>query len=101
MCLLDKGGSLSKVRIPVPYFIFGDRPPLIGCIEYLDKAFDWAESCGMQILIELHTVPGSQNVEGRKSEEMGLRHPHRIDLAGHHRRADQSHSSLIITGFGC
>lgn len=53
--------GLTKVRIPVPYFIFGDRPPMIGCIEYLDKAFDWAEVCGMQILIDMHTVPGSQN----------------------------------------
>lgn len=53
--------GLTKVRIPVPYFIFGDRPPMIGCIEYLDKAFDWAEACGMQILIDMHTVPGSQN----------------------------------------
>lgn len=53
--------GLNMVRIPVPYFIFGDRPPLIGCIEYLDKAFDWAEACGLKILIDLHTVPGSQN----------------------------------------
>lgn len=53
--------GLNTVRIPVPYFIFGDRPPLIGCIEYLDKAFDWAEECGLKILIDLHTAPGSQN----------------------------------------
>lgn len=24
--------GLNAVRIPVPYFIFGDRPPYIGCI---------------------------------------------------------------------
>ena len=30
-------------------------------MEYLDKAFDWAEKYGLQILIDLHTVPGSQN----------------------------------------
>ena len=53
--------GLNTVRIPVPYFIFGDREPFIGCIEYLDKAFDWAEKYGIQILIDLHTVPGSQN----------------------------------------
>ena len=49
------------LRIPVPYFIFGDQPPFNGCVEYLDKAFDWAEKYGLQILIDLHTVPGSQN----------------------------------------
>lgn len=53
--------GLNMVRIPVPYFIFGDRDPFIRCVEYLDKAFDWAEKFGLQILIDLHTAPGSQN----------------------------------------
>ncbi|MBQ6362580.1 MAG: cellulase family glycosylhydrolase [Lachnospiraceae bacterium] len=53
--------GLNTVRIPVPYFIFGDRPPFIGCIEQLDKAFAWAERYGLQILIDLHTAPLSQN----------------------------------------
>lgn len=26
---------MDAVRIPVPYFIFGDREPFIGCIEKL------------------------------------------------------------------
>lgn len=53
--------GLNAVRIPVPYFIFGDVEPFIGCIEYLDKAFNWAEKYNLQILIDLHTAPGSQN----------------------------------------
>ena len=53
--------GMDSVRIPVPYFIFGDRKPFIGCIEELDKAFNWAEKYGLQILIDLHTVPLSQN----------------------------------------
>lgn len=53
--------GLNAVRIPVPYFIFGDRPPFIGCIAELDKAFGWAEKYGLQILIDLHTAPLSQN----------------------------------------
>lgn len=56
-----KSWGLSSVRIPVPYFIFGDRPPFIGCIEELDKAFNWAEKYGLSILIDLHTAPMSQN----------------------------------------
>lgn len=56
-----KEQGIWLLRIPVPYFIFGDRPPFNGCVEYLDKAFDWAEKYGLQILIDLHTVPGSQN----------------------------------------
>ena len=53
--------GLNLVRIPVPYFIFGDVKPFIGCVEYLDRAFGWAEAYGIKILIDLHTVPGSQN----------------------------------------
>lgn len=53
--------GLNTVRIPVPYFIFGDRPPFIGCVEELDNAFLWAERYGLKILIDLHTAPDSQN----------------------------------------
>ena len=53
--------GMNTVRIPVPYFIFGDRPPFIGCIEELDKAFAWAEKYDIRILIDLHTAPLSQN----------------------------------------
>lgn len=56
-----KAMGMEAVRIPVPYFIFGDREPFIGCIEELDKAFNWAEKYGLQILIDLHTAPDSQN----------------------------------------
>lgn len=53
--------GLNMVRLPVPYFVFGDRPPFPGCIEYVDTAMDWAEKYGLQILLDLHTVPHSQN----------------------------------------
>ena len=53
--------GLNMVRLPVPYFTFGDRAPFVGCVEYIDKAFDWAEKYGLQILLDLHTVPYSQN----------------------------------------
>lgn len=53
--------GFNLVRIPIPYFIFGDRDPFIGCIEYLDKAFEWAKAYKLKILIDLHTAPFSQN----------------------------------------
>ncbi len=56
-----KSWGMDAVRIPVPYFIFGDRAPFIGCVEELDKAFNWAERYGLKILIDLHTAPMSQN----------------------------------------
>lgn len=59
--LTIKSWGMNAVRIPVPYFIFGDRPPFIACTQELDKAFAWAESVGLEILIDLHTAPMSQN----------------------------------------
>ena len=56
-----KSWGLDTVRIPVPYFIFGDRKPFIGCVDQLDKAFSWAEKYGLKILIDLHTAPDGQN----------------------------------------
>lgn len=56
-----KAMGLNAVRIPVPYFVFGDVAPFIGCVEELDKAFNWAERYGLQILIDLHTAPDGQN----------------------------------------
>lgn len=56
-----KAMGMEAVRIPVPYFIFGDREPFIGCIRELDKAFNWAEKYGLEILIDLHTAPMGQN----------------------------------------
>lgn len=53
--------GLNLIRLPVPFFVFGDRAPYVGCIEYVDRAFGWAEKYGVQILLDLHTVPGSQN----------------------------------------
>lgn len=53
--------GIDFVRIPVPFFVFGDYEPYVGCLDYLDKAFRWAARHSIQILIDLHTVPDSQN----------------------------------------
>ncbi len=51
----------NLVRLPVPYFVFGDIKGHPGCVEYVDRAFDWAERTGLKVMLDLHTVPGSQN----------------------------------------
>ena len=48
------------VRIPVPYYLFGTEHHM-ACVEYLDQAFVWAERWGLKVLVDLHTVPLSQN----------------------------------------
>lgn len=56
-----KAMGMESVRIPVPYFVFGDREPFLGCIQELDRAFGWAEAYGLTILLDLHTAPMGQN----------------------------------------
>ena len=53
--------GFNAVRIPVPFFLFGDVGPYVHCSEYLDRAFDWAEKHGLKILVDLHTAPGGHN----------------------------------------
>jgi glucan 1,3-beta-glucosidase len=55
------GHGFDTVRLPVPWFVFGEAPPFVGCIAYVDRALDWAEKYGIDVLVELHTVPDSQN----------------------------------------
>ena len=55
------GRGVDFVRLPVPYFVFGDFDPYVGCIDYVDKAFRWGERYKVKILVDLHTVPDSQN----------------------------------------
>lgn len=80
--LAEKG--INFVRIPVPFFIFEDYGPYVSCSEYLDKAMKWANQYGLKVLIDLHTVPGSQN----GSDNAGIcgiiqwaNHPERVEVA--------------------
>jgi glucan 1,3-beta-glucosidase len=52
---------IDAVRTPVPYLVFGDHQPNLGCIDHLDRAFAWAERHRIAVLLDLHTVPDSQN----------------------------------------
>lgn len=56
-----KEQGIDAVRLPVGYWAFGDEPPYVGTIEYVDKAFAWAEQTGLKVLLDLHGAPGSQN----------------------------------------
>lgn len=56
-----KNQGIAAVRLPVNYGVFGGEPPYLETIEYVDKAFKWAEETGIKILLDLHGAPGSQN----------------------------------------
>ena len=53
--------GLNTVRLPYPYWLFGDDEPYVGCVDWLDKAMDWAAKYKLQVLLDLHTAPGCQN----------------------------------------
>jgi len=57
--LAERG--VNTLRIPVPYWVFGDMKPYIGSIKQLDWAVATAEKYKLQVILDLHTAPGSQN----------------------------------------
>ena len=75
--------NIDLVRIPVPYYLFGTEHHA-ACVEHLDNAFMWAERWGLKVLVDLHTVPLSQNAFDNGGY-MGLcawaQDPARIDFA--------------------
>ena len=59
--------GFNAVRVPVPWHVFepedgatGEVTRYVPCVEYLDRAFTWAEDAGVKVLLDLATVPGGQ-----------------------------------------
>ncbi|XP_059631412.1 probable glucan 1,3-beta-glucosidase A [Cornus florida] len=57
--------GLNAVRIPVGWWIASDPtppPPYVGgSLQALDNAFLWAQKYGVNVIIDLHAAPASQN----------------------------------------
>ena len=56
--------GLNTVRIPIGYWSIipiNGEPYVQGAYEYLAEAIDWASANGLQVMIDLHGAPGSQN----------------------------------------
>jgi glucan 1,3-beta-glucosidase len=53
--------DISVVRLPVGYWALENDPPFINTKKELDWAFEMAEKYGIQILLDLHALKGSQN----------------------------------------
>lgn len=55
--------GFDTVRLQVPWYVFGEAGPMAGpfsgCLDYVDKAFDWAEAANLQILLDVAVAPGS------------------------------------------
>jgi glucan 1,3-beta-glucosidase len=65
--------GINAVRIPVGHWLFGPdypyhraygaaaHPYVVGGLDTLDRAFDWAETYGLRVVLDLHAAPGCQN----------------------------------------
>lgn len=55
--------GLNAVRLPVPWYAYGaDGPnpgPYVGCVDYVDRALEWAEEYDIKVVFVLDTHPGA------------------------------------------
>jgi glucan 1,3-beta-glucosidase len=73
-----RGYGLNAVRLPIGYWVLlgpSEGEPYEGpALEYVDRAVDWAEACGLQIVLDLHGCPGGESGEapcGRRQRPDG------------------------------
>ncbi len=55
--------GLNAVRLPIPWYVFGSQSEseiYIPIVDYIDRAFEWADKYEMGVLLDLATVPGGQ-----------------------------------------
>lgn len=52
---------INLVRIPIGYWLFEPVDGFMPTITYLDLAMKWAEKYRLNVLIDMHGAPGSQN----------------------------------------
>lgn len=57
--IADNG--LNAVRLPVGHWLFGGAEPFVASARYVDKALEWAKEYNLQVILDLHTAPGSQS----------------------------------------
>ena len=59
--------GLNAVRLPVPWYVYGEQGPepgpYVGCIEYVDQALEWAEEIGLNVVFALAMNPGGPSAD--------------------------------------
>lgn len=59
--------GLNAVRLPVPWYAFGDTGPApgpyLGCVTQIDNALTWAETYHIDVILSLAINPGDQGQE--------------------------------------
>ncbi len=75
-----KSHGLDAVRLPIGYWTLEENAPYIAGAKYVDAAMRWARNHDLQVLIDLHGAPGSQNGmdHSGRSGELGWTQPENI-----------------------
>ncbi len=82
-----KEQNLNSIRIPIGYWNIEGDEPFISSAQYFEKALDWAEETGLNVVIDLHGAPGSQN---------GWDHSGRIGEVGWRKSPENIERSLVV-----
>lgn len=65
--------GFNAVRLPVPWYVYGDDGPepgpYVGCIELVDQALDWAEEIGLKVIFALAINPGAPHTDNGTSPD--------------------------------
>lgn len=60
-----KNADINHVRIPYPYWIMGNidknEPWVNNVLKYFNRALNWCKKYNMNVILDLHCAPGSQN----------------------------------------
>ncbi|EIW70375.1 hypothetical protein TREMEDRAFT_43106 [Tremella mesenterica DSM 1558] len=84
--------SLNTVRIPVGYWMWIDledyEPYVQGQLPYLEKALGWADKYGLDVMIDMHGLPGGQNGQ----DNQGVKGP--IEFAYNQTNSDRALSAV-------
>ena len=65
--------GFNAVRVPVPWYVYGDQGPepgpYVGCIEYVDQALEWAEEIGLNVVFALAINMGAPHADNGLSPD--------------------------------
>lgn len=56
-----KDHGLNAIRLPVGHWVLDAPAPFVSAARFLDFAFEQAQQNNLQVLLDLHGAPGSQN----------------------------------------
>lgn len=78
------GRGFNAVRLPVPWYAFGDEGPVtgpyVGCIDQVDDAIEWAGEAGLSVLLVLAISPGASEFASEPISAASMAQRHRNEV---------------------